>query len=98
MFTPAPGSRTNPGSEYKNNHIERKTTRKNNVPYFVVKNMPDNVEYGNPECMSVTFEGPLYDYLNYSGSHVEKALDDLFKRYGLYFEQGHSWSFGVFPL
>ena len=53
------------------------------------------LEYSNPETLTVTFEGPLYSALNYGDGRLERKLDALFGKYGLYMEYGHAWSFSL---
>lgn len=54
--------------------------------------------YGNEAVLSMTFEGPLYEALNYGewGGYREGGAVDFFanvgQKYGLYFEQGYAWS------
>ena len=56
----------------------------------------DYFEYANPETGSMSFEGPLYEILNgYFGEvgwELEEEFNDLFRKYGMYFELGYSWS------
>ena len=49
------------------------------------------------DFMSMSFEGPLYDALNYSssGKH-EEALSNIFKKYGKYFELGNAWNLSLY--
>ena len=53
------------------------------------------LEYSNPDTLTVTFEGPLYAALNYGDGKLERKLDALFGKYGLYMEYGHAWSFSL---
>lgn len=48
--------------------------------------------------LSMSFEGPLYDLLNYRGGKLEEQFRIIFERYDLYFEFGYSWCFTVYPL
>ncbi len=52
-------------------------------------------EYAPKEnhILSLTFEGPLYSKINYDDCFY---LDDIFKKYGMYMEQGHAWSGHVY--
>ena len=56
-------------------------------------------EYAGDAGMTVTFEGFLYDIMN-SGcrSGMLAGIEKFFEQRGLYFEQGHQWSFSVYPL
>lgn len=56
------------------------------------------VEYNNPKTITMTFEGPLYDIMNYStDSPLIDKLTKLLKSYGLYYEQGYMWSLALYP-
>lgn len=50
------------------------------------------MEFANDETLSMSFEGPLYDALNYGDTKVEDALNHIFERHGLYFEYGDAWN------
>ena len=59
------------------------------------KNPCDYFEYGNPETLSMSFEGPLYDVLNcYVGGWtvIEEAFSAIFEKHGCYYEMGHAWN------
>lgn len=70
-----------------------------NVPIEVEENCHpyDYFEYYNDNhILSMSFEGNLYDCLNYgSGSN---ALEKLFEDYGLYYELGNAWNLTVYPV
>jgi len=46
--------------------------------------------------LSMSFEGPLYDILNYSfefgESKIEKELTEIFHKHGYYWELGNAWN------
>ena len=48
--------------------------------------------------LSMSFEGPLYDILNYTHGRKEDKFDALFKKWGLYHEQGNAWNLTAYPL
>lgn len=48
--------------------------------------------------LSMSFEGPLYDLLNYSFGRKEETFRKIFEKYGLYFELGNSWNLSVYPI
>lgn len=56
------------------------------------------LEYSNPETLTVTFEGPMYAELNYGEGRLERELNALFERYGLYMEYGHAWSLSLWEI
>lgn len=61
----------------------------------------DYFEYVNEKhILSMSFEGGLYHVLNgyYNGScELEEKFQEIFEKYGLYYEQGHSWNLSCFP-
>ena len=48
--------------------------------------------------LSMSFEGSLYDIINYTGGKLEEQFRAIFEKYGLYFEQGNAWNLTVYPL
>lgn len=60
-------------------------------------NVKDAIEYCNPDTITMTFEGDLYELLNYGGSFVEE-FSKICERWGYYYEQGHSWSLALYPI
>lgn len=66
-----------------------------NLYEYEDKNPLDYCEYSNPETLTMTFEGMLYDVLNDFGYSFPSLYEDfggIFEKYGYYFEMGHSWS------
>lgn len=58
----------------------------------------DYFEYINYDhILSMSFEGPLYDSLNYSGYKAE-GLCKIFEKYGLYWELGNAWNLSAYPI
>ena len=47
--------------------------------------------YGNDAVMSMTFEGPLYDALNYGVYHARDRMERICAEHGFWFEQGYAW-------
>lgn len=59
----------------------------------------DYLEYAASEhILSMSFEGPLYDIINYGecDSLLDK-FDKIFEKYGLYYELGHAWNLTCYP-
>lgn len=61
----------------------------------------DYTEYAG-DILTMTFEGPLYEALNYGdyGNNpwkTEEELSAIFRKYGLYYELGECWSLSAFP-
>lgn len=48
-----------------------------------------------PNILSMSFEGPLYEILN---DHDMFALQDLFNKYDLYYEMGDAWNLSAYTL
>lgn len=56
----------------------------------------DYFEYvREPNILSMSFEGTLYDILN---NYDMFALQDLFSKYGLYYELGDAWNLSAYPI
>lgn len=47
--------------------------------------------------LSMSFEGSLYDCLNYSISKREEEFRAIFDKYDLYFELGNAWNLTAYP-
>ena len=67
------------------------------------RNPRDYIEYSNPDTITMSFEGPLHTALNYgfefsAYADVEEELQEIFGKYGLYWEQGYSWSLAGYEL
>lgn len=49
--------------------------------------------------LSMSFEGPLYDVLNYCEDlKTEEAFTKLLRQHGLYYELGNAWNLSVYPI
>lgn len=72
--------------------------KKEFVPYEKVdENISplDYFEYANEKhILSMSFEGALYERVNYGNTD---KFDEIFKKYGLYYEQGHAWNLSAYP-
>ena len=60
------------------------------------------VEYTS-DFLTMTFEGPFYDAINYniSARYSDKIMaefDDICKKYGKYHELGYSWSLALYDM
>ena len=51
--------------------------------------------YNHNHILSMSFEGDLYDLLNYDG--CPQSLEKLFYEYGVYYELGNAWNLSVYP-
>lgn len=65
---------------------------------FIEENMDPRNHFKyvrEPNILSMSFEGTLYDILN---THDMFALQDLFSKYGLYYECGNAWNLSAYPI
>ena len=65
------------------------------------KNPCDYFEYGNPETLSMSFEGSLNYVLNgyvRGWTKLEEEFGKLFNKHGLYYEMGYSWSLSAYKI
>lgn len=66
------------------------------------RNPRDYFEYVNePNIFSMSFEGPLYHVLNAyvpGWVRLEEELQNIFKKYGLYYELGHAWNLSAYEI
>ena len=67
-------------------------------PYYITDNVDvsEYVEYFNSETITMTFEGELYEALNYDDGSISTAINDIAYDYGLYFEQGNAWNLAFY--
>ncbi len=60
-------------------------------------------EYGNDDTISMSFEGELYEVLNYHcddkrWERLEDEFTTLLNSYGYYFELGNAWNLSVYKI
>lgn len=55
----------------------------------------DYFEYANDDTVSMSFEGELYDLINYEGGKLLNEFNEVFSRNNCYFELGHAWNLSV---
>lgn len=55
------------------------------------------LDYCNPDTLSMSFDGDIYDVFNYDlfPSLLEK-FDKLLESYGLYYELGNAWNLSLY--
>ena len=88
-------------SIYFNNKVMSSRRNDNGYEWITEENV-DPHEYF--ECaaydhiFSMSFEGGLYDVLNYSFGRREEEFDNIFDKYGLCYELGNSWNLSVYPI
>lgn len=66
------------------------------------KNPCNYFQYGNPDTLSMSFEGELYNILNnyWEFEFMVDWFEDfqtIFDKYDSYYEQGHAWNLSVYP-
>lgn len=60
-------------------------------------NVRDYLEYSNPQTVSMSYEGFMYNMFNYN--EFPNALEELHKiidSFGYYTEFGHAWNFSLY--
>ena len=77
----------------------------NDPDHLVVLENEDPLRYTEyaGDILTMTFEGPLYESLNYGDYgdnqwQTEEDLTDIFRKYGLYYELGNTWNLTAAPL
>lgn len=74
------------------NYIPKWETTENVDPH-------DYFEYAAYDhILSMSFEGALYEVLNYTGGRKGEEFERIFERHGLYFEFGNAWNLSVYPI
>ena len=61
----------------------------------------DYTEYANDDTITCTFEGAVYEALNYDDHNrwkLREELEDVLSAYGYYFEMGNAWNFSVYEI
>lgn len=54
-------------------------------------------EYANDDTVAMSFEGDLYDIINYHEMpKVLERFDEIFDRHNCYYELGHAWNLSVY--
>jgi len=59
-------------------------------------NPKDYFEYANPKTLSMSFEGPLYEVINYGDGG--EGIRNILEKYGYYFELGNAWNLSIYEL
>lgn len=72
-----------------------------NLYEYENRNPLDYFEYANPNTLSMSFEGELNYMLNgyiRGWTKLEAEFLNLFEKYGLYYEMGHSWNLAAYEI
>ena len=48
--------------------------------------------------LSMSFEGPLYEVLHYTGGRNVEKFDAIFEKWGLYYELGNAWNLSAYLI
>lgn len=75
----------------------------NEYRYFEYESNPKTYfEYvREPNILSMSFEGYLYDVLNgyaYGWGKQTEEFKEIFEKYGLYYELGHAWNLTCYEI
>ena len=81
---------------YDGEHYHYETDSWDNIYVEDNKNPKDYFEWAG-KYLSMSFEGPLYDVLNYSFEipgcdKLEKEFLEIFHKHGFYYELGNAWN------
>lgn len=88
----------------KHNIIQDTRIYFNNICYDNGDNVIEDInpldffQYANPVTVSMSFEGGLYDVLNYGSPKIEEAFLNVFKKHGMYYELGNAWNLAAYPI
>lgn len=80
---------------------EQTKFRYNRSPFVFLDEPTNHFKYvRDPNILSMSFEGPLYDVLNgYTHNReFENKFEKIFKKYGVYYELGNAWNLTCCPL
>ena len=69
-----------------------------NLYEYKDKNPLKYFEYANPETLSMSFEGALYEILNWYRpyKYFIDQFDSIFEKYGYYYEFGNEWNLSAY--
>lgn len=87
------------GKRYSSSHHRGDTVKQTRYGVYYITNdvdVADYVEYFNRETITMTFEGDLYELLNYGDGSVDNDINAIADKYGLYFEQGNAWNLAFY--
>lgn len=80
---------------YYNN--KRLSTYGNEINFEENIHADDYCEYAPwDNIVTISSEGPLYDYVYEYGMPTD--LDEIFEKYGLYYETNESWNWSLYPI
>jgi hypothetical protein len=93
-------------SIYFNNKVIKEKGSWDNESNYITKwettenvNPHDYFEYcAYDHILSMSFEGGLYELLNYSGGSRMGKFEKIFEKYGLYYELGNAWNLSCYLI
>lgn len=93
-------------SIYFNNKVIRENGSWDNEFNYIPKwettenvNPHDYFEYcAYDHILSMSFEGGLYELLNYGGGSRMGKFEKIFEKYGLYYELGNAWNLSCYTI
>lgn len=77
------------------------STAKKTFSYYedpVPCNVTKQVEFNNPQTITMTFEGPMYHDINYGSGKILDKINKRATKYGLYAELGYAWSLALYKI
>lgn len=89
---------------YNNKRIHNKYNWRNpeEPPRLITEDNMDPHDYfeyaAYNHILSMSFEGPLYDVLNYTFGRMEEKFSAIFEKWGLYYEFGNAWNLTTYLL
>lgn len=83
----------------KTESAQKHNTEKNHTPYWLTEKCPPKDCYANPDLITFTFEGALYEIMNNCpNSKTIQEMNALFEKYNVYMEQGYPWSAALYYI
>lgn len=81
-----------------NTTITKEKTTEGTTYFHINRSVKNVTNYCNPDTVTMTFEGELYDLINRNLDSTLQDLDRIGKEYGLFTEQGDAWSLAFYPI
>jgi hypothetical protein len=86
------------GKKMKNDYTWKNGEYEHNIIVQDGFNPHDYFEWAaHNHILSMSFEGALYDAINYSGYKMNE-FEVIFNKYGLYYELGNAWNLTAYPI
>lgn len=59
----------------------------------------DYTEYANDDTLTMTFEGPFFEVMNYGTNYeLYDKFDKLLQSFGYYYELGNAWNLALYEI